>query len=90
MSGTSHSSYEGLDVAEPGERMSEGIGDFPFEQHLDAQRQDMQEATRCEPDHFQRHDRFVQTPLLFDQIGKAKDMTRAAGRRQPMFERGPP
>ena len=77
-------------MAEPGERVSEGIGDFSFEEHLDAQRQDAQQATRCEPDHFQRHDRFVQAPLLFDQIGKTEDVPRAAGRRHSSFERGPP
>jgi hypothetical protein len=36
--GTSRSPDEGLEVTEPGERMPKGIGDFPFEQHLDTQR----------------------------------------------------
>ena len=42
--GASHSLDKRPDVAEPRERMSKGIGDFPFEQHLDAQRQNVQQA----------------------------------------------
>src|SRR5215470_15775427 len=84
----SHSSDDGLELAKPGERMSKWIGDFAFEKHSDAQWQDAQEATRREPDYFQRHDCLVQSPLLFHQVGKAKDMARAAGRRYAMFKRG--
>ena len=82
----SHSMDKGFEVAEPREPMSEWVGDFPLAEHLDAQRQDAQEATRPEPDYFERHDGFVQPPLLFDQIGKAKDVTRAAGFRESMVE----
>ena len=86
----SHPTDKGFEVAEPRERMSKWVGDFPLAEHLDAQRQDVQEATRREPNYFERHDGFVQPPLLFNQIGKAKDVPRAAGFREPIFERGPP
>ena len=57
-----------------------------FEPHTQAQRHDIEHASKIEPKDLQRHQRFIQTALVADQVDEAGDVAGAFGRGQSMPE----
>ena len=78
---------DGANLFDSRDGMAEGGRDLAFQPHAYSQRKYAYEAAHIHAKHFERHQRFIQSPFMPDEVDEAGDVTSTFGLGQAMLER---